>query len=453
MAGLTKEAQSGKSKKETPATSAVEKEPKKVIGKGPTAIPSAKEKAAKAPKVAAPATPQIGMEERYVPRKDIKVDYTSNGRSQSAKQITENLVKYPELPHALAHTGQTAPLYAVENAGGLHLVSGFRRITSYDLLAKGMFKEGEETLSWKNPQGSDKPLLWVKILPDKFNQRDLFLLELADNSHREWSGEARALAAKRLRDDFNLTEAQIAQKMGWSLPTVYGYLAVADNKKALADLRSDLIANNLAEGFAASVEKGSLMKKHLSETAVQVIAQAAEKVAVGVGKQVEKQQVEAGIDPKSTSAIAEREEKKAEAAEAAYVEMKEEAEASAPDEATIKVAVAKAAVSKIIAEKKAEGVEIKEVDRSKVKALKVDPMENLKNVLSEVRDNLKSSRPTAWMTPDPSVLEMEATSPYADVIESLFALIITGDVTAPALEKAIRDADSFYAPSSGSEGI
>ena len=156
MAPLSKEAQSGKTKKET-TTPKKEAAPAKVAATKKVETKTAKPATApKTPKAAAPkadkseAVRSLGLETRWINPKELKVNYAKNGRGIFEKALKDSLVSQPDsLPAAIAKHGIIFPLVVKQTEKGLELIDGFRRYASMEMMLQGILKDEDgEPLSY-----------------------------------------------------------------------------------------------------------------------------------------------------------------------------------------------------------------------------------------------------------------------------------------------------------------
>ena len=475
MAPLSKEVQSGKTKKEI-STPKKEAAPAKVAAAKKVETKTPKTASApKAPKaVAAPKTDKsdevaisLGLETRWVNPNELKVNYAKNGRGIFEKALKDSLISQPDsLPSAIAKHGIIFPLVVKKTDKGLELIDGFRRFASMEMMLQGVLKDEDgELLTYPTLDDKGQPKVQIVIVPENYTALDVKLLEIALTSQREWSNLARAEAVKDLRDVHGVSVSEIAKKVGWERVVVSGYLDVMDIPAAKKELSHSGYTNASADAFGDSLQVAILVKdpKKLSDTTIRLASQSAKQIATAeAAARAAKEQNESGEGvPSALVRQGEkiREERNAAAKIEATPEEKSEvfeeivAEAEKIAETTESGKVTQQVIkeaSKVVQEKRGVNaiVERKPTTAPAAPSKPAD-LSHLKSTLQEVMEALKENPPMGWLEAPADTRE----NPYVLVTEIILSQVILGKISTEALLEAIYVSDATLKDTAGPESI
>lgn len=386
--GFSKESQAAPKKVAAKTTTATSKKAAKPAAKKPT--PKAK---ATAKKEVAPTTQSFGeLKSHFLKRSEIQVDWKDNGRDIGEKQLKTELLTQ-DLPSLLSNVGQLYPVLVEKTAKGYKLKEGFRRIASFDLLAEGKL-EGQD---WKNNFQSDSktPTIWAIEIQEGMSEVDKLLLEMAANSHRQWSATARVKAVGRLAE-MGKSKSEIARALSLSDYQTNGYLDIANNEVALSTLQGLGKSAVDADSFNAEIQiGGSILSKKLSPTTIQMLATSARQVAVESSK-AELTEIEA-------------EKQEAITAEEVFVKTVEKAEEIAGD-GKVTQTIAKQAIQEV---EKELGVDARGKNQRKEKTFEMSA--EYTAFILKIKGEIEKKNLNGWRKAD------EDFNPYAAVFDALLA--------------------------------
>jgi len=397
------------------------------------AVETKKTKTPKGPKLV-PVPETVGHPIVYVERKKIKVDFKENLRDLSKGKLEEQ-VRLRSLPNSLAASGQMDPVWAVELAdGNYHLFNGYSRIMSYDLLMAGTVLDADGSpLKFKNPAGSNKPLIAVQVFP-KMGEAEEVLLQIAGSNVQEWSVAATAKAIKKLEGSA-VSRSEIAKAMGLSESQISNYLKVLDDPK--------LAKTVLNDGKITFLSALNIMR--VSEKSMAAKANADAKANAEEGTAV------VDITRRKDLPKAEKQEVNAAIVERATEKFEAETGTVASEENQVPMETVDRAAREVLAERGME-VSTSIVKPPKTKAAK-EAKPDLSSVIETLRqliELLKANPPKGWKTPSEELTD--ADSPYLSCMESVLTGVVNGD-DALTISERIHQSDTFLTENLESEGI